>query len=294
MDWLPLLKVALAFAVLLLASWSDWRTREASDLHWIFLGLAGMAFLITQLLVEGADPLYYLILIPIAIFFLDIFWERRETFGENINLLPLALYLLSFTVLGILVFLRHDDLYFWQLMIIPIMFLLFILLYQFDIIKGGADAKAFIALSILFPLYPVIGELPMIALPTEMAQFIMPFPMLILFNAALFTLVVPFVLALYNLGKGDFRFPAILFGYRMKLDEARRKFVWPMEYVMDGEVRMAYLPKGSEHSATQLDELEATGAKEVWVTPKIPFLIPITISIIFSTVVGNILFLFIH
>ena len=41
-----------------------------------------------------------------------------------------------------------------------------------------------------------------------------------------------------------------------------------------------------------LDELEGAGVNRIWVTPKIPFLIPLTISLLFSVFVGNIFFYF--
>jgi len=290
MDWLPAVKLALAFVVLLLASWSDWRAREASDLHWIVLGVAGMGFLAAQIILDGADLLYLAILVPIAIFFLDIFWDRPGMFEGGVHALPLALYLAGFAVLAVLVALRYDKLYLWELMLVPILFLLFILLYQFDVIKGGADAKALIALAILFPLYPVIDGLPLIALPSELSQFVLPFPMLVLFNAALATLVMPVAFILYNLVKGDVGLP-MLFGYRVAVDDAQGRFVWPMERMVGGERRVTYFPKSSEDTAAQLEELRSAGAGEIWVTPKLPFLIPITASLVFSAVVGNLFFL---
>ncbi len=291
MEWTPLIKVALSFAVLALASRADWKTREASDMYWIALGAAGMVFLAAQISLDDADPMYYLILFPIAVFFLDIFWDRKGVFEDGVQVLPLILYVAAFATLGWLVLENYSDLYLWELMLVPIMIFAFILLYQFDIIKGGADAKALIALAIVFPLYPVMDGLPLIALPTELSHFIMPFPILILFNAALMTLAVPIALLLLNLARGDLRFPTMLFGYRMPLDEAERKFVWTMEHIEDGERRMNYFPRSSDDNETQLEGLRAAGADWIWVTPKVPFLVPITISILFSTIVGNLLFL---
>lgn len=288
------MKVALSFAVLLLASKADWKTREASDMYWIALGLAGMAFLAAQLFLDAAEPMYYLILLPIAVLFLDIFWDRKGIFEDGVQALPLFLYMIAFGVLAWLVLENYDDLYLWGLMLVPIMFIVFILLYQFDIIKGGADAKALIALAIMFPLYPVMDGLPLISLPTELSQFVMPFPLLILFNAALITLVVPLVLLVLNLARRDIRFPAMLFGYRILLDEAERKFIWPMERIVGGERKMNYFPRSSEEVEEQLEGLRAAGADYIWVTPKIPFLVPITISLLFSTIVGNLIFLFIR
>jgi len=294
MDWISVLKVAIAFIVLAIAARADWRTREASDLYWMAIGGAGMVFLAAQMLLDGANIAYLAILAPIAWFFLDIFWDRKGMFEDGISPLPLGLYAMAFGLLAVMIYQYNADLYFWKLMIVPMMFLIFILLYQFDIIKGGADAKALIALSIMFPLYPIIEPLPLIDLPYDAAQFVLPFPLLILFNAAIITVIVPILLLFYNLSKKQVRFPAMLLGYRMPIEEARGKFVWPMERVEEGAVKFSVFPPASETVNEDLDKLSAAGLKEVWVTPKIPFLIPIAASLLFSVIVGNLLFLFIH
>jgi preflagellin peptidase FlaK len=294
MDWTPALMVAISFIVLALASLSDWRTREASDLYWIIIGGAGLAFLAMDMFLHAPDALYFLFLVPIAIFFFDIFWDRKGIFEDGIYLLPLGLYVLGFVTLGFLTLEFNAQAYFWQLMVIPIMFLLFILLYQFDVIKGGADAKALIALSIMFPLYPLMDNLPLLQPPFFNAQFILPFPLLILFNAALMTIAVPLALFFYNLYKKDIRFPAMLFGYKLSITEAKTKFVWPMERMVDGQAKLSIFPKGSDSQTEQFDQLASAGLEKVWVTPKIPFLVPITAGLVFSAVVGNLFFLFIH
>lgn len=291
MDWVTASKIVLAFGLLLLASRADWKTREASDAYWVVLGVAGMIFLAVQIHLDAADPSYYLILFPIAVFFLDIFWDRKGVLEDGVNLVPLLLYVAAFATLAWLVLEHHGDLYLWGLMLVPIMFFLFILFYQFDLIKGGADAKALIALAIMFPLYPQGDGFPLIALPTDMSDFFLPFPLLILFNAALLTLAVPLAMLALNLARRDVSFPAMLFGYRMSLDEAEKKFVWPMERMVDGERKMNYFPRSSDAASDELEELREAGADTVWVTPKVPFLVPITISVLISTFIGNPFFL---
>jgi len=290
MDWMPLLKVTIALAALALAARADWRTREASDAYWMVIGGAGMVFLAAQIIMDGANLLYLAILVPIAIFFADIFWERRGMFEDGVNVAPLALYAVGFAILGWMIYQFSSELYFWELMVVPIMFLIFILL--FDVIKGGADAKALIALSIMFPTYPQFASIPLIPVPFETAQFVLPFPLLILFNAALLTLAVPVAMLVLNASRRQFRFPAMLFGYVMTIDEARKSYVWPMERLEDGERRLRLFPGPSEDTNADLDRLAESGASEIWVTPKVPFLIPITASLMFSVVVGNLLFLF--
>lgn len=292
MDWMPILKIAIAFIVLLLASWSDWRTRMASDGFWIIIGTLGIIFLAFQIYQDGVSPLYYLFLFPIGVFFYDIFWDRPGLFDKEGDEIALGLFISAFIVLGTLLMIFQNDEYFWKMLSILIVFLILILLYVFDIVKGGADAKALISFALLFPIYPVFLDFPLIIIPSELVQYFFPFAILMLFNAALFLMIFPISFAFFNAIKGDARYPLMFFGYKMSVDDARRKFVWTMERVDDGERKTFLFPKGEYEHEEVLDELEAAGADKIWVTPKIPFLIPLTISLLFSAFVGNIFFYF--
>lgn len=290
MDWLPIISVAICFVVLCLASYSDWLTRMASDVYWAILGGAGLAFLGYRIITAGVDPLYLLFLLPIGWFFFDLLVDRDGLFEGGVNLLPVALYIASAVCVGVLVFKFWNQTYFWELASIPLMFLLYYVLYIVDIVKGGADAKALIAISLLVPTYPLIGPFPLVALPTQMAQYIMPFSLLVLFYGALITLVIPVYYLFYNLAKGDRRFPTMLFGLRMDTQEAKNKFVWPMEYVEGDEVKISSLPRGTDSPEEQYAALESKGLTRIWVTPKIPMLIPITAGVVIATILGNVIF----
>ena len=143
------------------------------------------------------------------------------------------------------------------------------------------------------PVYPIIGSLPIIDLPSDVAQYVMPFSLLSLFYGALLTIVVPLYYLVVNTIRGDRRFPSMLFGVRMDMAEAKSKFVWPMEYVDGEEIKISSLPKGPESIEEHFASLEAKGLTRIWVTPKIPMLIPITVGVIIAAIVGNALFLFI-
>ena len=116
MDWMPILTIAIAFILLLLASWSDWRTRMASDVSWIIMGTLGLILLTYQIYQDGVSPLYYLFLFPLAVFFYDIFWDRPGLFEKEGEEIALALYISAFIVLGTLLLLFHNDEYFWKML----------------------------------------------------------------------------------------------------------------------------------------------------------------------------------
>ncbi|MDD1767922.1 MAG: hypothetical protein LUQ27_05095 [Methanomassiliicoccales archaeon] len=294
MDVIPVVKVGIALLVLLFAARSDWKTRMASDVYWVGLGGLGMLFLAVGILLDGVSILYLLFLIPLGVIFFDTFWERKGMFEDGINPVPVGLYIGSFVILAALILLFWESSYLWQLMTILFMFVFIILLYQFNIIKGGADAKALLALSILFPSYPIIDSLPLISIPVHVPQYAFPFSLLILFNAALLTIIVPIGMFFYNLAKGSRKLPVMFFGYKLTVSEARKKFVWPLEYLVEDRRKVTIIPKTMDSYEGVYDELEKSGADTIWVTPKIPFLIPITISILFSSIVGNLILLFVH
>ena len=293
MEWLDITRIGIALAVLIIASYTDWRTRMASDRNWVFLGCAGMVLLVVEMAARGVQWQYYLFLIPIAVLFLDLFWERRGVLENGPNFLVLGLYSLVLVSLVYLYLTLGNESLFWQYLTIPIMFILLILMYQFDVIKGGADAKALIALSVVFPSYPIFLQFPIIAIPNNLITVAFPFSLLILFNAALLSLIVPIGLLALNAGRRDFKVPAMLIGYKVPINDVKRKFVWPMQRVEDGQVRFRYFPKEEEDFDQVLEQLAIAGEKTIWVTPKLPFLLFITASVLISAVVGNLVLLFI-
>jgi preflagellin peptidase FlaK len=293
MEWLDILRVGVAVVILIFASYTDWRTRMASDLNWIILGCAGLVMLVIEMVTVDVQWQYYLFLLPIAVIFLDLFWERRGVLENGPNLPVIALYSLAVVSLVYLYLTVGNDQLFWQYLTVPVMFVLLILMYQFDVIKGGADAKALIALALVFPSYPVFLQFPIIAIPDSLITIAFPFSLVILFNAALFSLIVPLGLMILNLGRRDLKLPAMFFGYKMAINDVKRKFVWPMQRVEEGVVRFRYFPKEDEDFDQVLEQLANAGEKSIWVTPKMPFLIFITASVILSAVVGNFVLLFI-
>ena len=292
MEWLDISRVVVAVAILIFASYTDWRTRMASDLNWIILGCSGMIMLVIEMVTLDVQWQYYLFLLPITVLFLDLFWERRGVLENGPNLPVLALYSLVVVSLIYLYMTLGNDQLFWQYMTVPLMFVLLILMYQFDVIKGGADAKALIALSLVFPTYPIFWQFPIIAIPDPTITIAFPFSLLILFNAALLSLIVPLGLMILNLGRRDVKLPAMFFGYKVAIQDVKRKFVWPMQRVEEGLVRFRYFPKEDEDFDQVLEQLASVGEKSIWVTPKMPFLLFITASVLLSAVVGNFVLIF--
>ncbi|HUT28013.1 MAG TPA: hypothetical protein VMW85_08220 [Methanomassiliicoccales archaeon] len=280
-------RIILALTVMIVAAISDWRTRTASNVHWYIIGLGGSLLLGWQLWSDGAPWIFLACLGLISLVFMDLLWDRPGILEDGINPLPLVLYALTILAYGYLSLEHFGDGHYWTLVTIPLLFVLFYVLYQFDVIKGGADAKALIALSLCFPVYPSLEGLPLLTLNQPAAQEVLPFPLLILFNGAILTLLVSVGLFLINVVHQDLRFPLMFLGFRMSIDEAPSKHVWPMERIVDGRLRTTLFPRSDEN--VDWERLRAAGVDRPWVTPMIPLLIPMALAVPFSLLVGNLL-----
>jgi preflagellin peptidase FlaK len=170
----------------------------------------------------------------------------------------------------------------WYLVFIPIMIALMYLFFQMRLLFGGADAKALMALAILVPIQPILGE----QLPIW--NSFMPGSWIIFANATILFLFIPISLLIYNIGKRNLQFPHSLLGYVISVEKAKQKFVWPLEKIKDGKRKLMYMPKKFDVDE-ELAEFEKLGITEIWVTPKIPFMIPLLIGFLVSFLLGDIL-----
>ena len=75
----------------------------------------------------------------------------------------------------------------------------------------------------------------------------------------------------------------------MSVEKAKEKFVWPLEKIVNGKTKIVALPKDFDIEE-ELKTYEKLGIKTIWVTPKVPFMIPLLAGFIASFIVGEILF----
>lgn len=166
------------------------------------------------------------------------------------------------------------------------------ILFQLGVF-GGADAKSLIVLSIILPTYP------------EFTLHKPPFPIdLFAFgifgNAVLLTVVVPIGLALYNIMKMGLHIdnPLYIFiGYKCKISELANKHIKLIQNfeVINGAVKFHFKRGGVEINEKVVSELKALSEKglikdEVWVTPGLPFMIPITLGFFVAVFYGDLIF----
>lgn len=284
-ETLSLLRLAPAIIVLTYASVLDWRTRRVPNTYWIALSLVGLALIPIQLLVDDQDLKFLLIMVPILVILSDVYWGSEE--GPLAKYMPVAKYAVAVVAIVALAYLWGTDEYFQHFLAVPIMMLLIVVMYMLDVIRGGADAKALLSLSILFPFYPALGSFPILHSDAPSAEIIFPFSFVILITAAVVVVLLPLGFLAKNLASRDFQFPLAFLGYRMESAEIARSHVWLMERIQDGRHVTSTRTRRDEDLGKEVKALSEAGYKRIWVTPKIPFIVPMTASIILSAVIGN-------
>lgn len=163
---------------------------------------------------------------------------------------------------------------------------------------GGADAKSLIVLSIILPAYPKLQAFSY--------TFPLNKPLIDLFafgifgNAVLLTIIVPISLAVYNLARLGLHIdkPAYIFiGYKIKISELANKHIKLIERfdVVNGAVKFHFKRGGVEINEKVISELKTLSEKglikeEVWVTPGLPFMIPLTLGFVVAVFYGDLIF----
>jgi len=233
---LNIIRLVVGVVILGYASYTDIKTRRASNILWVIMGIIGAVLLVIQYL------------------YTDSFDAGRIAY----------------------------------LVFIPIMIIMVYVMFQLRLIFGGADAKALMALSILLPL-PTLSWIPAsLNLNLPLGETKLPYCWGVFINALLLFLFVPITLLIFNILKRDFKFPHCFIGYKMSLEKAKQKFVWPLEKIVDGKSKFVYMPKEFD-TEEELKKFEQQNIKEIWVTPKIPFMIPLLAGFICAFIFGDFL-----
>jgi preflagellin peptidase FlaK len=276
---------AVALSAFLIASFQDLRTREVSDLLWIFSGLVGIALSVIMLLGSGAFPAVLSILFP-AFLFADMFVDWESLLGRQGRVLRYLAGALCGIGTLYAVYSMSSSPYVDTAASESLWILFILLLFYIDVIRGGADAKALVCLVLLFPIYPVpvVGRIP-----PSFESFTFPFFLNVLLLAAVLSLLVPLYLFLLNASRGDVSFPGMFIGFRKEVASINTGREWLMESPDDAgrPVRLRKLGRPGEEE--RLDTIRSLGWKKVWVSPKIPFIVFLTAGLILTLLTGSII-----
>jgi preflagellin peptidase FlaK len=272
----------ITMAVLVSASIGDWRKREVSDIHWAVLGGIGLILTLTlSIYLTGFRWEYICLAAGTVMIIIDILWDKD--FNPLLYYPAMALLF----IVPILLNMSDDIMKAWAS--VPLCFLIYVAMYYIRIVRGGADVKCLIVLSITFPMYPHFLGLPLFGIPNNFFPQVFVTSISILFTAAL--MVIPIVLYFIAKNAKKERFSKRIFsGYRMELSKAESSDVWPLEDIVDGKLVYIKIPD-EEDTAEIFSRLREAGREDVWVTPMIPFIIMITAATAIVILIGSPLFL---
>lgn len=304
-------RLLVAMVVLAAVSVTDVRTRRAPNVAWYIAAGLGSAILVADLSMTGGGGWAVALAFPVAAFFAVIvtggeLWPvmpeddpdpDRELSEREARTYIADLVASAVLVLGSLAVMwgaareLDDDAPVWAVASSVCTMLLALGFYAARLLHGGGDAKAMMALAVIFPTYPVLGQLPLMAMPEGMG-LLFPFALTVLVNAAIIGLLSPLAFLALSARSGDVRFPESLFGYPVApdlVDESRQWLMYEMDEV--GRLSRHLWPRRSkaatEARARALAHLRAQGAPHVHVTPKMPFMVPMLAGLLVAVVVGN-------
>ncbi len=305
MDPFAAVRLVIGAAFLTVAAFLDLQDRRVPDPVWIALG--SVAFVV--LAVDVATSYYgwnqWLLIGSAAIFFYAVFYGKPILDEDGAHARPFRLLVLAAAAVAWFagVFLPNpvDRMYLpFGARVIPVaglatvsvMVLLYQLFYQLGLLRGGADAKAMMALTLLVPLYPEASPFPLIVLPGSLQsamQVLFPFSLTVLVDAAILFLAVPLVYLLVNAWRREVELPQAFFGTKADLDHLPRH-VWLMERVdRDGERIAVLFPSRLMDQDEEVTKLKAAGADRVWIQPKLPFMVPLLAGFLLAFLVGNLM-----
>jgi preflagellin peptidase FlaK len=272
---------AVTIAVLISASVRDWKEREVSDVHWIALGAAGLVmFTVYSIYTTGFRWEFACLAAGTALILLDVLLDKEVN--------PLILYSAMALLFVVPLYSNMSEDIFRAWASVPLCYLIYVGMYLLGIVRGGADAKCLIVLSIMFPLYPQFLGMPLIEVPGTAFSQIFVFSISVLFVAAVMVIPVAVYFAARNIRGGNIS-KRMFSGYRMDISKAENSDVWPLEDVVEGVLTPIKLPKEEDVDGIYI-RLKEAGHNEVWVTPMIPFIIMITAAAALLVLIGNPLF----
>ena len=261
---------------MLFAAYSDMRTREISDLYWKFIGAIGVAGWVLIALSEGTfGILAGLAAIAQILFLVSVLCETRID-GTVLEIASVILALIPAALPGGTV--EYS---------VPVFFcVLFHVLYSIGIVRGGADAKALMAISIAIPVYPELGF--GVFSGNGVLESLMVPSFSVLFLASVLSVAGCAVYC--TVRNHGVSVPGFYCGYMMPVADVCSSFVWPAEDIVDGKRCRCSIPEEGKNVEI-CDRFRSLGLSEIYVTPMVPFVVPIAFSLIFVLLFGSPMFI---
>lgn len=284
--------IATLIVGFLAAAVADLRNREVSDRLWQGMGIVGLVAGAVALAPGGWLPLVLWLLVGGLTLEHMVGWDLwfGPRWEANADRVELAAYVSVGAVVSVVAV--YDGVgpttVPWAVVALFAVVVFARILFELGVLYGGADAKALMIAGLLVPVLPV----PLLyAAPGATTIDLLPFPIALLTNAALFSMVVPVALAVRNLRAGEFSFPQGLMTYSLAVRELPRRFVWVKDPAVAGEARddAETSAEDTRHRVAVARDLEARGIERVRVTPQVPFLAVMAAGAVTAVLAGNLL-----
>ena len=261
---------------MLFAAYSDMRTREISDIYWKFIGLVGIAGCALAAFIQGELGIAVVTVLAAQVLFLYSVLCDTRVDGILLEMLSVSLAVIAPVLDGGC--LTYS---------IAVFFCVgFHVMYSIGVLRGGADAKALMAISIALPVYPDIGFGTFAGNGFLESLMIPSFS--VLFLASILSVVG---CALYcTVRNHGMTMPGFYCGYMMPVADVCNSFVWPAENIIDGKRCRCTVPDDG-NEVEICDKFRSLGLSEIYVTPMVPFVVPIAFSLIFIVLFGSPIFI---
>lgn len=279
-DLLVVASIIVTFLVLCSASYSDHRSREVSDVHWVLIAGVGLLVDFSILINEGSTVPAIMFLTSGSLFIASILGG----FGRA----DLILEVISIMVAGTSIFPHPHDTFILACSMAVLFGGVYHLLYILGIVRGGADAKCLISIGFVIPCYPIPVFGSITNVPELLRLIIIP-SFSVLFVASVFSVIGCGIFCiLKNLGQ-DMDIRTCIHTYQVPLDTVDKRFVWPVE-------RPACCGGGSCEAVDEdipelLEQFRKEGREKIRVTPMVPFIIPLTVGFMIMVLFGSPLFI---
>ncbi|MFZ8905954.1 MAG: A24 family peptidase C-terminal domain-containing protein [Poseidonia sp.] len=293
-------------AVLLLgmgwAAWMDHQSRRVANEHWIVWAKPAIFIWALDLMVQGADVTIYLTAAAVVAY-ASVSVFGRPTIKDALNGSWMDRTFLLWYAAGaagvvagafryqattpVEVLLDNGDalgMLWWRTAALFLVIFFIDVAWRLRLLHGGADAKALMWVSLVFPTWASVplpfeaaGQETVVALPVSISLLIW---------GGLAFLFIPFIMLALNITRGDVKRLGDLrmawHASMLAVDEVAKRHVWLLTDTMEmptGEHRVVHAARAprSTPTAEELEErlrsLKGHGVDRVWVSHKMPLLV---------------------
>ncbi len=281
--------VVLLLGLAVAAGW-DLEAREVTDRLWQLLGIVGVGLGAVAIAPEGGAA--FVLWLVVGALVLEHLFPWDALFAESRDHLVLAIDLGAFAAVIAAV---AGAAFRWGIgaVGVPVLaalatVILARLLFELNVLYGGADAKALVVVGVLVPVFAA----PLVLRPPTdaTALAVLPFSISVLTNAALLAIVVPVGIAVRNAGRREFSFARGFTSYTIDVDDLPERFVWVRDPTLGEDSMEADVETSAEDERLRREiasRLRARGIRRVWVTPQLPFLVLLAAGAVAAFLAGN-------